>query len=335
MKRKLLRLGRYLPWLLLLLAVNGFAALLLWLADAAAFRALSASILLTSLLLFAAVLAVLGRIEDKKERAFREFINNPDEWREEALLKTVSASEAEAIRLLGDSLRQMRQTCSDMQAELCDYEEYVEAWAHETKTPLSLLSLLLDNRGGELPDGLRLKLDYVRAGLQENVDRMLYYARLKSVRKDHLFESINIRECIDEVLEDYAPLLEEKGFRVKNEAPPARLFTDRRGIRFILAQVVGNSVKYCSAEPELRIWLVQDSVSDTLVISDNGRGVSKSDLPFIFEKGFTGDSAELRKKATGMGLYLAKKMAAELGLSLSAASEYGAGFEMRIAFPRV
>ena len=159
-----------------------------------------------------------------------------------------------------------------------------------------------------------------------------------------LFSHISVEEIVPAllvlvvgliVIKLLLKLLEEKGFRVKNETPPARLFTDRRGIRFILAQVVGNAVKYCSAEPELRIWLEQASGLDTLVISDNGRGVSKSDLPFIFEKGFTGDSAELRKKATGMGLYLAKKMAAELGLSLSAASEYGAGFEMRIAFSRV
>jgi len=45
-----------------------------------------------------------------------------------------------------------------------------------------------------------------------------------------------------------------------------------------------------------------------LSISDNGIGVRSSDLPYIFEKGFTGNSGDGRKKATGMGLYLAKKL---------------------------
>ncbi len=64
-------------------------------------------------------------------------------------------------------------------------------------------------------------------------------------------------------------------------------------------------------------------------------GVRSCDLPYIFEKGFTGDSGEGRKKATGMGLYLAKEIAKELRLSLEADSEWGKGFEMRIMFPVV
>ena len=40
-----------------------------------------------------------------------------------------------------------------------DYEEYVEAWAHEIKTPLSLLTLMLDNQRGDMPESMDYKLD--------------------------------------------------------------------------------------------------------------------------------------------------------------------------------
>ncbi len=74
------------------------------------------------------------------------------------------------------------------------------------------------------------------------------------------------------------------------------------------------------------------------------------DLPYIFEKGFTGDSGDSRKKATGMGLYLAKEMASDLNLTLDAVSDLemqseeaagdrflgqGRGFEITISFPVV
>lgn len=49
------------------------------------------------------------------------------------------------------------------------------------------------------------------------------------------------------------------------------------------------------------------------------------DLPYVFEKGFTGDSGHEKSKATGMGLYLAREIAKELGLTLTAASDWGAG----------
>ena len=76
--------------------------------------------------------------------------------------------------------------------QIDDYEEYVESWAHETKTPLSLLTLLLDNRRDELPAAMDSKLDHIRNRMQESIDQILFYARLKSTRKDYLFEPVHI-----------------------------------------------------------------------------------------------------------------------------------------------
>ena len=61
------------------------------------------------------------------------------------------------------------------------------------------------------------------------------------------------------------------------------------------------------------------------------------DLPYIFEKGFTGNSGENRKHATGMGLYLAQGIAKDLNLSLEAdaGADGESGFSMRIFFPAV
>lgn len=75
--------------------------------------------------------------------------------------------------------------------------------------------------------------------------------------------------------------------------------------------------------------------SNVLSVRDNGSGVRSCDLPYIFEKGFTGHSGEGRKEAAGMGLYLAREIARDLGLSMEAASGWGKGFEMRICFPVV
>ena len=70
-------------------------------------------------------------------------------------------------------------------------------------------------------------------------------------------------------------------------------------------------------------------------MEDNGIGIDAGELPRIFEKGFTGDSGEERKSATGMGLYLAKEMAKELNIDLNANSKWGQYFEMEIIFPVV
>lgn len=322
-------------WLLLLLAVDAFAALLLWLADAEAFYSMSAVCLISTCLLFWCVCRILGRRGQKKEKAFLDFLDNPDKYHEELLLKAVSGAEREKIRLLGETLRGKREAYTVLKEQLRDYEEYVEAWAHETKTPLSLLTLLLDNRRDELPKEVYFKLDYSRNRIQESIEQMLFYARLKGTRKDYLFEYVCIRESVEAVTEDYRPLLEEKNFRIEYGISEDKVYTDRRGLRFILGQLVSNSVKYCGSEPELRFVFFKEKERCVLAVKDNGMGVRSCDFPYIFEKGFTGDTGEGRKSSTGMGLYLAKEIAKEMHVTLEADSQWEKGFEMRIFFPDV
>ena len=139
----------------------------------------------------------------------------------------------------------------------------------------------------------------------------------------------------DEVLDDYRPLLEEKGFRVEIRPTDETVFADRRGLCFLLGQVVSNSVKYALEKPVLTFSLESNDTATVLSIRDNGPGVRACDLPYVFEKGFTGDSGHEKNKATGMGLYLAREVAKDLGLTLTAASDWGAGFEIRVTFPVV
>lgn len=326
---------QYMPWLLLLLGIDLFAALLLWLADVQAFYAMLIVIIMVTVLLFSLVCLVLLRLERKREQAFLAFLSNPDEYHEELLVETVNAAQRDHIRQLGKYLRDRQLAYAKLQTQLNDYEEYVESWAHETKTPLSLLTLLLDNRRDELSPNVNFKLDYIRNRIQESVDQMLFYARLHGARKDYLFEHICIRGCIGDVLEDYKPLLEEKRFQIRLALSEDKVYSDRRGLYFLLGQIISNSIKYCSEEPELCFSSLQKDGCYVLSIKDNGIGVRSCDLPYIFEKGFTGNPGEGRKKATGMGLYLAKEIAKDLNITLDAESEWGQGFEMRISFPVV
>ncbi len=328
-------LAQYMPWLTILLGVDGFAALLLWIADVEAFRVLVAVILLATIMMSSAVCGWLIMREKRRERAFLAFLDMPDEYHEEVLLKTVGIAQREAIRLLGAVLREKQRDYNEFQARLGEYEEYVESWAHETKMPLSLLTLLLDNRREELPEGVGHKLDYIRNRMQEFIDQMLFYARVKGARKDYLFEYVDIVPCIEEVLEDYQPLLEEKHFQADMPGEGGFVYTDRRGFRFLLRQVVSNALKYSGENPRITFTFAREDLHCVLCVRDNGMGVRGCDLPYIFEKGFTGKSGEDGKKATGMGLYLAKEIAKDLKVSMEAVSQWGKGFEMRIVFPVV
>ncbi len=336
MKQNLKLLVQYLPWLFLVAAVDGFSAFLLWLSDAKAFFALLTAILLASLLFFAGICIVLVQREKNRRAEFFSLLQDPNAYQEETLKKMLNAVQADAVQALADVLRQKADECGREQAKLTEYEKYVEAWAHEIKTPLSLLTFLLDNRRDELPETVSRKLDYIRNRMQGYIDQMLFYARLKGMRKDYFFEHMSVLECIEEVLEDYRPLLEEKQIRVCMQViEDVTVYSDRRGLRFLLGQLVGNAVKYSGNDPEIRFAFVRQGTEDVLLVRDNGIGIKACDLPYIFAEGFTGDSGEGRKQATGMGLYLAKEMAGDLKLTLAVESEWGKGTQLRVGFPVV
>jgi len=109
-----------------------------------------------------------------KEAGFENFLSSPDELNEKSLLKLCGDAEKEIILLLGQVLREKNNSINQLLTRVLDYEEYVEAWAHETKTPLSLLTMLLDNRREELPENFAFKLDYIRNRMQEFINQMLF-----------------------------------------------------------------------------------------------------------------------------------------------------------------
>lgn len=336
MKQFIKTCSRYAPLLICLLILDGFFSLLLWLSNVEAQGRLTGLIILASIVFFAVIILILYLKETQKQALFQAFLTEPDEINTEKLLRVVSALEREQLQILRSILEENQERIQQMSDALWDYEEYVEGWAHEAKTPLSLLTMLLDNHSKELSPLLQMKLDYVRSQLQEDVTQILYYARLGSSTKDYRFEKLNLEEALDEVLEDYKPLLEEKQFWIKKQnLTEETVYTDRRGLQFMLGQIISNSIKYSTEAPELTVSMRHTDAADILTVKDNGVGVKSYDLPYIFQKGFTGDATDSRKKATGMGLYLTKKMADDLNLKLEAESQWGEGMTITIRFPKV
>ena len=104
--------------------------------------------------------------------------------------------------------------------------------------------------------------------------------------------------------------------------------------RLILSQIIQNALKYFDKPKKvLSLYSEENDTSASLVIRDNGCGISASDLPRIFEKGFTG-SDRTKNASTGMGLYLAKTLCDRLGLGLAVESREGEFTKVTVIFPK-
>lgn len=317
-------------WIGLFLLADAVYLFVTWIIRREALAYMALFLFLFTLLACLAGIFLEYRRQKKAEEALAHFLELPGEGTREELVG--QAGGREALESLVGQLLTQRALTNEKTVELTQYREYIEAWVHEAKTPLSLSTLVLENHREEMSPYVYGRMRYMQHQLGDAVERILYYARLSADHPDDQFEEFSLQECLLEVLEEYRPFLEEQRITVEERLKPLTVVSDRRVVRFMLAQLLSNAVKYADSSAG-RILLAMEREGDQvcLGIYNNGPGVLPQDAPFVFDKGFTGSSPS-RQKATGMGLYLvakyAKRMCVEVLLAEELPFEEGFGIEL-------
>lgn len=101
--------------------------------------------------------------------------------------------------------------------------------------------------------------------------------------------------------------------------------TDGKWLGFVVEQVLSNALKYTASGS---VTIAMDG--DDLCIRDTGMGIAAEDLPRIFEQGFTGVNGRRDRRASGIGLYLCRRICGNLGHTIRASSVPNQGTEIRI-----
>ena len=213
--------------------------------------------------------------------------------------------------------KSMLEKIGDIQNERKEYKEYIEQWIHEVKTPITAMKLLCENNHSTFTRDILAELE----NINQYTEQALYYARSEHTEKDYSVREINLCDIVHSAIADNKYLLRQSNMTITIDNIENIVYTDDKWVRFILNQIIRNAVKYCTEKPVLHFFVIKRNDSIILSVSDNGIGISKSDLPRIFEKGFTGQNGRTRKNATGIGLYLCKRLCDKLGIGLAAYSE--------------
>lgn len=217
--------------------------------------------------------------------------------------------------------------------EKIDYSEFIDKWVHEIKTPISVIKLLLEDE--ILSEGLKRSLEEELEKITENVERSLYYSKLDSFNKDYFIEEINIYKIIKKVIKDNFFAFRKKNIGIEVENKELIVNSDKKWLYFIIYQIITNSIKYMDKKGKLKVYSYENDFEYLIIFEDNGCGIKKEDLKRIFEKGFTGYNGRQNKNSTGIGLYLANKLANKLNLKIEVDSEFNLYTKMIIKIPKM
>ena len=237
-------------------------------------------------------------------------------------------------KLLYDVLRQankdMHEHVKNYRDRENEYREYIETWVHEIKTPIASTRLIIENNQNEVTRNINYEIKKI----EEYIEQVLYYSRSNNVSKDYLIKEVSLATVVRSVIKKNSRDFISKSISVDIEAVEGTVYSDAKWLEFILNQVIGNAIKYMrERNGKVKIYTIHNENNIVLTIEDNGIGIIEKDINRVFEKGFTGENGRQFGKSTGIGLYLCKKLAQQLGLGLTLTSKTGEGTKVRIIFP--
>ena len=202
-----------------------------------------------------------------------------------------------------------------------DMTNYYTMWAHQIKTPIAAMSLLLQE---DTPDRDALSAELFK--IEEYVEMVLSYLRLGSDSTDYLLRHYDLDEVVRAAIRKYAKLFILKQITLTFDETHRTVLTDEKWLSFSIGQLLSNALKYTPEQGTIHIYGEQEA----LIIADSGIGIRAEDLPRVFEKGFTGYNGREQQKSTGIGLYLCRRILTKLGHEITITSQPGQGTQVRV-----
>ena len=175
----------------------------------------------------------------------------------------------------------------------------------------------------DVPEARRLASELSR--IEQYVEMVLVFVRLGSDYSDYVFARQDIDEIIRSSVKKFASEFIDRRIRLEYDSVDIQAVTDEKWFAFVVEQLLSNALKY-TREGSIKIY----SEGKVLCIKDTGIGIASEDLPRVFDKGYTGCNGRTDRRASGLGLYLCRRICQNLGIDISISSTIGEGTTVRL-----
>ncbi len=236
---------------------------------------------------------------------------------EDMLPEAETVEDADYRRIIA-LLREARQKqASEAGRKYDDMVAYYTLWAHQIKTPIAAMRLTLQNEDSPLSRRLTAELGRI----ERYVEMVLAYLRLDGESTDYVLREYELDPILRGAVKKFSGEFIDRRLTLDLRPTGMRVLTDEKWLSFVLEQLLSNALKYTPAG-SISIY---GAAPNTLCIADTGIGIAPEDLPRVFEPGYTGLNGRTDKHASGLGLYLCRRVCRNLGHGISVQSRPGQG----------
>ncbi len=215
---------------------------------------------------------------------------------------------------------------NDFLAKEKNLQEYFLIWIHQIKTPITAGKLICDSDiENENVKNIKKELIYI----EDYTNMALSYLKMSKHNTDMDISLVNLDDIINPLIKKYAILFISNNIKLEYKKLNVKVITDSKWCMVVIEQLLSNAIKYT------KNGIVSISFNEKenyLEIKDNGIGIKDSDLPKIFDKGYSGFNGRQNQKSTGIGLFLVKQILDKLGQKVKLESKLGEGTSVKVYF---
>lgn len=272
-------------------------------------------------LLFGAVFAAYDIAKAYRRHKFFEELHRRNTELISALPEPEGIVDFDYQQLISVLKEKIAEITAQTDSRIRDTVDYYTVWAHQIKTPIAAMRLTLQKE--DVPEARRLASELSR--IEQYVEMVLVFVRLGSDYSDYVFARQDIDEIIKSSVKKFASEFIDCRIRLEYDSVDIQAVTDEKWFAFVVEQLLSNALKY-TREGSIKIY----SEGKVLCIKDTGIGIAPEDLPRVFDKGYTGCNGRTDRRASGLGLYLCRRICQNLGIDISISSTVGEGTTVRL-----
>lgn len=242
-----------------------------------------------------------------------------------------------------DEIGQLCDTINNMAHEIGETErmknEFISTVSHELRTPLTAIKgwgetiRASKNSDTEIIDkGINVIVNESErlAGL---VEELLDFSRMESGKLSLKNGIVDVAKELTEVLEVFRERSDRENIELKTDIPtfPVKISGDKNRLKQAFVNIIDNSFKYNKRGGYVSVQLTVEKNSVSVIISDNGCGISKNDLPRVREKFYKANNSV---RGSGIGLAVTDEIIRLHNGEMLIESEIGKGTKTTIILPK-
>ncbi|SHF18458.1 HAMP domain-containing sensor histidine kinase [Caloramator proteoclasticus] len=241
-----------------------------------------------------------------------------------------------------DEIKNLSTTLNYMADEIIKREklkdEFISSVSHELRTPLTSIKgwaiTLKDLEGDKelLKDGLDI-IEKECDRLTSMVEELLDFSKLSSGKIEFKFKSVDINTFLDGIRKQIEPRAyrENKIFSILKENKSIIIEADENRLKQVFINLLDNAFNFTNAGDSIVIKVKENDEDIVIVVEDTGLGISKEDLPHVFEKFYKGRGS---RSKNGIGLSICKDIVEKMKGSIKIESEENKGTRVYVTFPK-